>query len=401
MLAQAKSLAPNHEAVLNAMAIAALRAGNVPAARQLLEKSLERNPNVAGLWANLASACRSMGDIPAERAALDRALALAPNDYLAHLQKAELHEKLGEIREACGAFQTAMSCAPPADQVPPNIGARLNHGIELLRAQAAQLDQHLDAALASTRAQYDSKPSSRFERGLAAMLGKTRVFVSQATFLQIPELPALPFLATDQFPWLSMLEAQTDALAGEVSALLSEHPEGLVPAVDFQVVSGEPWQALNHSLSWARYDLWKDGLPVEAAVSHCPVLKAAIEQLPLADMPGNAPNVYLSVLQPGMAIPGHTGATNARALVHLPLVTPGPCRLRVGPEIRFYENGRAYVFDDTIENEAINESSSPQVVLVFDIWNPLLTESERALVRQTFVTLPGFTGTKSVFAGRL
>jgi aspartyl/asparaginyl beta-hydroxylase (cupin superfamily) len=38
------------------------------------------------------------------------------------------------------------------------------------------------------------------------------------------------------------------------------------------------------------------------------------------------------------------------------------------------------VFDDTIEHEAWNDSDEVRVILMFDVWNPLLTEAERVLV---------------------
>ena len=38
------------------------------------------------------------------------------------------------------------------------------------------------------------------------------------------------------------------------------------------------------------------------------------------------------------------------------------------------------MFDDTYEHEAWNRSSRTRVVLIFDLWHPLLTEVERAAV---------------------
>ena len=38
------------------------------------------------------------------------------------------------------------------------------------------------------------------------------------------------------------------------------------------------------------------------------------------------------------------------------------------------------IFDDTIEHEARNDSDELRVVLIFDLWNPLLTPAERELV---------------------
>jgi aspartyl/asparaginyl beta-hydroxylase (cupin superfamily) len=42
--------------------------------------------------------------------------------------------------------------------------------------------------------------------------------------------------------------------------------------------------------------------------------------------------------------------------------------------------GEAWVFDDTIEHEAWNDSDQTRVILIFDVWNPLLSTAERELV---------------------
>jgi aspartyl/asparaginyl beta-hydroxylase (cupin superfamily) len=87
-----------------------------------------------------------------------------------------------------------------------------------------------------------------------------------------------------------------------------------------------------------------------------------------------------SVLAPHTHIPPHTGSANTRVIVHLPLILPEKCRYRVGNEHREWKLGKAWVFDDTIEHEAWNDSDKVRVLLIFDIWNPFLTEAERKLV---------------------
>jgi aspartyl/asparaginyl beta-hydroxylase (cupin superfamily) len=74
------------------------------------------------------------------------------------------------------------------------------------------------------------------------------------------------------------------------------------------------------------------------------------------------------------------GVNNARLVVHLPLVVPPGCGFRVGGQTREWEPGRAFVFDDTIEHEAWNDSDVPRAVLILDTWNPYVSESERELV---------------------
>ena len=81
-----------------------------------------------------------------------------------------------------------------------------------------------------------------------------------------------------------------------------------------------------------------------------------LAEMPLADQPGFAPTALFSALAPRTRIPPHTGSTNSRLVVHLPLVLPGPARFRVGNDTRAWRMGEAWVFDDTIEHEAWNEA---------------------------------------------
>ena len=87
-----------------------------------------------------------------------------------------------------------------------------------------------------------------------------------------------------------------------------------------------------------------------------------------------------SLLAPHTAIPPHVGVNNTRLVCHLPLIVPEGCWFRVGAETRHWERGKAFVFDDTIEHEALNPSDQLRVVFIFDLWAPALSVSEREAV---------------------
>ena len=108
---------------------------------------------------------------------------------------------------------------------------------------------------------------------------------------------------------------------------------------------------------------------------------AALEAWPRCDLPRTAPTAMFSLLDARTRIPPHTGVTNVRLVVHLPLIVPPGCGFRVGAETRAWEPGKALVFDDTIEHEAWNDSDRLRAVLIIDIWNPFLTAAERDMVR--------------------
>jgi aspartyl/asparaginyl beta-hydroxylase (cupin superfamily) len=52
--------------------------------------------------------------------------------------------------------------------------------------------------------------------------------------------------------------------------------------------------------------------------------------------------------------------------------------------------GEAWVFDDTIEHEAWNDSDEVRVILIFDIWNPLLSDGERLMVTEMMSALNAY-----------
>ena len=110
----------------------------------------------------------------------------------------------------------------------------------------------------------------------------------------------------------------------------------------------------------------------------------------MADIGGLCPNAMFSVLAPHTQIPPHHGETNARLIVHLPLVVPEHCLYRVGFEQRRWKVGKVLVFDDSIEHEARNDSDQLRMVLIFDIWNPLLSAGERDMVKALSAALHEF-----------
>lgn len=138
------------------------------------------------------------------------------------------------------------------------------------------------------------------------------------------------------------------------------------------------------------FDLWRDGKKIETNCFRCPKTAGLLASLPMAVQEGHGPTVMFSVLAPHTHIPPHTGSTNLRLITHLPLILPPGCRFRVGNETREWRLGKAWVFDDTIEHEAWNDSDETRVILIFDVWNPLITEAERSLVSSMMLAMRQF-----------
>jgi aspartyl/asparaginyl beta-hydroxylase (cupin superfamily) len=131
---------------------------------------------------------------------------------------------------------------------------------------------------------------------------------------------------------------------------------------------------------------------VEANARHCPAAMELLGRLPQPGIAGSAPNAMFSLLAPNTQIPPHVGVSNARLVCHLPLIVPEGCWFRVGAETRYWKPGEAFVFDDTIEHEAMNPSDELRVVFIFDVWHPDLSEVEREAVAALIATESGAGG---------
>lgn len=140
--------------------------------------------------------------------------------------------------------------------------------------------------------------------------------------------------------------------------------------------------------------MWKDGAPVEQNAARCPRTMEALRNVPLAHVPNRSPSILFSLLEPGAHIPPHNGLVNTRLICHLPLVVPNNCRFRVGNEVREWVKGKAWLFDDSIEHEAWNDSDQTRVILLFDVWRPELTVEERRLVISLFEAIDAHDGKK-------
>src|SRR5262249_19630146 len=129
------------------------------------------------------------------------------------------------------------------------------------------------------------------------------------------------------------------------------------------------------------YFLINQGVEQPSHMARCPLTMQALKNAPLCHVGSRAPTVFFSILDAATHIPPHSGVTNTRVTVHLPLIVPADCGFRVGNETREWVPGKAWVFDDTIEHEAWNRSDAPRAILIFDIWNPFLSAAERDAVR--------------------
>ena len=373
-----------------------LIADNAAGAHQVLRQAVQENPSQPSLWLSLAAALRKLKRGEEEMAALKKVLAIEPRNLRALLQAASLLEIQGNMRGAAATYRTALQTIPRGAEPPSGMAQVLQHARQTVESNDRALEAFLDERLKNLRVQYADVPLRRFDKCLATLLRKHPVYQQQPTFMYFPHLPAIEFHERSDFPWLDSIEAATDDIRAELLGVLGETPERLQPYISLSETSPlDQWRELNNSRRWAVYYLWREGVAVTENLARCPRTAKALEAWPPCDVPGYSPSAVFSILDAKTRIPPHTGISNTRLIVHLPLIVPPGCGFRVGSDRREWEEGKAFVFDDTMEHEAWNDSDVARAVLIFDIWNPCVTEAERDMVRVATVAVGEYYGTRS------
>ena len=373
-------LQPEHPEALLALGQLALWRRDPSAALPLLQRAAAPGTHpMAELC--LALVHKERGDRVAEAAAVRRALAIDPYFYPALMHEARMLERDGRSRLAARRYRNVLKVMPERDLADPALQPAVNHARGAVERDMAGLERHLEDALSPLRRKHAGARLDRFERSLEVMIGRRRMYQPQPVMLHYADLPPIQFHDDGLFPWMSELESNTDVIRDELVGLLAEGRDEFRPYV--QHPAGAPleqWAELNHSPRWSTYFLWEHGQPVEPHCERCPRTAAVLAALPMAELPNFSPTAMFSCLEARTTIPPHCGESNTRLIVHLPLIVPAGCWFRVGNETREWRYGKAFVFDDTIEHEARNDSDELRVVLIFDVWNPYMAPAERELV---------------------
>ncbi len=371
--------------------MAAMAAGQHANAQDLLRQALALEPRRLPAWLNLAASQRAAGQLDDALATLDRALAQDPRSFLVLLMKASLLERAGREREAVPAYAVALAQAPPDDQLDSATLRAVLHG----RALSEKHNRDLQACLAGEVDLAGLTPSQgrRIQAFMELLTGRRRRYQQDPVGYFYPGLPAIEFWEREEFPWIEAFEAQTAVIQAELHGALAAPATTLTPYIDYPDNAPlDQWETLNHSDRWTAFHLLEFGRRVEANCLRCPGTLAALAGIPQPVNINRSPSAMFSVLEPRTHIPPHTGISNTRLVCHLPLIVPPDCRFRVGNETRPWREGHCWVFDDTIEHEAWNDSDARRVILLCDVWNPRIPEDERDAISRVMATMDAFNG---------
>jgi aspartate beta-hydroxylase len=382
---------PEDAEALIVLGMIGLRTSKLDEAQQALERATRVSPRHALARHYLARVYDAQGNLDAAVQMHQSAVAVEPTQHVARLHYGVALERAGFRDKA--AFQYARALADAQAQgrwenpstTPPLLRPLVENAVLTVRAFRWQT---FNTLLAPLREKFGAGELRRVEQALRFYLHEeVPHYLDQRqrpTFFYFPELPPSPYFDRKLFPWIPRFEAETSIIREELMNLLpsvakSERVFGSVELERQNLRGSEP--------SWNGYYFYRHGVRREDNCSACPRTAAALDSVPLSRVREHGPEVLFSVFTAGTHLLPHRGVTNTRIVAHLPLVVPKDCALNVGGEVHEWKEGQIVVFDDTYEHEAWNRSEHIRVVLIFDLWNPFLTEVERLAVADLIASM--------------
>ncbi len=385
----------NEEAVrANKAALQVMSAGDLRGARGLLEGALAHGQGGLPLWLNLAVVRRQLQDYEGSFAALREALALDNRNFAALLMQATLLDRLGRTKDAATAYAIALVQAPEDRELDAPTRQAVQRAREVHAQHVGELGRHIREQLGGARDALSGAEARRLETFIDTTLRVRKRYRQEPMEYFYPGLPDIEFYERSEFPWLPAFEARTPEIQRELARVLVEDEAGFSPYIHYEDhLPLDQWRELNKSPRWSAFHFYDQGREIPERCARAPATIAAVKALPQAEVDLRSPTAMFSVLKPHTRIPPHTGIANFRLVVHLPLVLPGHCGFRVGGETREWRIGEAWVFDDTIEHEAWNDSDEIRIILICDVWSPRLSPAEREAIRAVIAATDAFRGT--------
>jgi aspartyl/asparaginyl beta-hydroxylase (cupin superfamily) len=189
-----------------------------------------------------------------------------------------------------------------------------------------------------------------------------------------PGLRHAPFHDPAEHPAVAILEREFAAIRAEALAL------DQADEFDYSRAA----RGTLGDRSWTLYPFHHMGVEVERLAGRCPRTLAILDVLPRACLGYVWGDSLFSAMKGGASLPPHCSVDNLRLRLHLGLVVPEGCGIRVAAETREWREGSCLAFEDSFEHEVWNRSTRRRVVLIVDLWHPDLTELEIRALRAAF-----------------
>jgi len=171
------------------------------------------------------------------------------------------------------------------------------------------------------------------------------------------------FFPLERFPWVAHIEQNWTVIREEVEQLLEDRAD--LP--NFQDISKDQIEITDDD-RWKTLFLYGYGFTAELGVQLMPRTAALMREIP------GMTTAMISILSPRKHILDHRGPYKGVLRYHLGLIVPEDaesCRIRVGDDIRHWQEGSSLMFDDTYNHEVWNDTDETRVVLFVDVLRPL------------------------------
>jgi len=339
---------------------------------------------VTGLEVRVLGLAMDSAAVPqSEQAALNRLLAEQPWSVEGHIRMGDARSKSGDDDLACYYYRTALRLAE-TQELDALRRSEIVRAERALKGIEARSHAKREARLRS-RGLPPQQWSPRLAEALEIAAGTKELYRQEPTNFTYPGLPSIQFFDTAQFSWAEQIEGAAPAIRSELTRFLeAQGTDDFRAYIQGHTVAPEADQALGRKKDWSVLSLCENGWLTPSIVEYFPATWQAILQAPVPRIAGWGPTIVFSMLKAGARIAPHNGMFNTRLICHLPLIVPPGCGFRVGNDVREWREGKLLIFDDTIEHEAWNESDQDRVVLIFDVWRPELSETEKAELTALF-----------------
>ncbi|HEV7163662.1 MAG TPA: aspartyl/asparaginyl beta-hydroxylase domain-containing protein [Solirubrobacteraceae bacterium] len=171
------------------------------------------------------------------------------------------------------------------------------------------------------------------------------------------------FFPNERFPWIAHVEQNWQAIREELERVLEDRDA--LP--NFQDISKDQIEITDDD-RWKTFFLYGYGFQADLGVEMCPRTAALMREIP------GMTTAMFSILSPRKHILDHRGPYKGVLRYHLGLIVPEQaeaCRIRVGEDVRHWEQDRSMIFDDTFNHEVWNDTDETRVVLFVDVLRPL------------------------------
>ena len=378
----------------------AFDSGHAQQGLELLRQYNRTNVTDAASWHRQANIEEQIGRFSAAGEAHFQCIQAAPNNAIGYLYAGYwLKKKEQNIDAAAALYSIAYDLDPSIltlwakSNVSPPTQGRSREANKILRHFLSEKQRKTCASL---------KNAKRIENAHWVQTSDQAVLYGIDNFepalFFIPGLPTKPFYDAKDFAWSAHLSRHTHAIQQELTNAMDQRltKEHLRPYLSDDFSNHSNLSELANSTNWMAIDLFKSGELNTDASTLFPNTLEALKALPTYNLNDHPFEVFFSFLKPQQAIAPHFGQSNHALTVHLPLEIPMDCHLKVDTQTQTWKEGEPLIFDDSYLHSAHNNSDQTRVVLIFSIWHPNLTDTEKYAIQRSFTVRQHWLSNRSL-----